>query len=554
MDNIRTFAIFGLLIVSLLLWEAWQKDYVRPQQAIQNAAVEESATDLPGIDPAINPAQQDDLPTLPSTESLTSLLGIDQDLASASADKVHVKTDVMDIYIDTQGGDIRDLALLKYPVESKTPDVPVQFLSDTASNFFVTQSGLRSNSSAPTHYEHYIAENNEYELAEGQDTLVIPLHWQADDGLKVTKTYRFKRNSYLIDVEYHVENSTGETFSAYPYAQFNRVRPEDDSGFIYTYTGAVFSSKGNEYEKIDFDDLEDAAFNRSANDGWAAMIQHYFVAALIPEASEQEIGFYGKAINNRNYTAGLRMPVITVQNGASQQTKYSMYLGPKEHKRLEAVKENLDLTVDFGVLTIISQPLFLIMEWIHKFTNNWGWSIVFLTVLIKLAFYRLSAASYRSMASMRKLTPKLAALKERFGDDKQKFNQAMMDLYRTEKINPLGGCLPILVQMPVFLAFYWVLVESIELRQAPFIFWLQDLTAMDPYFILPVVFGLSMWFQQRLNPAPQDPAQAMVMKAFPVVFTVFFAFFPSGLVLYWVVNNILSIAQQWHITRKLGAL
>ncbi|MBL4638793.1 MAG: membrane protein insertase YidC, partial [Proteobacteria bacterium] len=231
-----------------------------------------------------------------------------------------------------------------------------------------------------------------------------------------------------------------------------------------------------------------------------------------------------------------------------------MYLGPKEHQRLEVIKENLDLTVDYGVLTIISQPLFTVMEWIHKLTNNWGWSIVFLTVLIKLAFYRLSAASYRSMATMRKLTPKLASLKERYGDDKKKFNQAMMDLYRTEKINPLGGCLPILVQMPVFLAFYWVLVESIELRQADFIWWLNDLTAMDPYFILPVIFGLSMWFQQRLNPAPQDPAQAMVMKAFPIVFTVFFAFFPSGLVLYWVVNNLLSIAQQWYITNKLGAL
>jgi YidC/Oxa1 family membrane protein insertase len=231
-----------------------------------------------------------------------------------------------------------------------------------------------------------------------------------------------------------------------------------------------------------------------------------------------------------------------------------MYIGPKEHQRLEQVSDKLDLTVDYGMLTIISQPLFIVMEWIHSITNNWGWSIVFLTVLIKLVFYRLSAASYRSMAGMRKLTPKLTTLKERYGDDKQRFNQEMMKLYRTEKINPLGGCLPILVQMPVFLAFYWVLVESVELRQADFIFWLNDLTAMDPYFILPVLFGVTMWFQQRLNPAPQDPAQAMVMKAFPIIFTVFFAFFPSGLVLYWLVNNILSIAQQWHITRKLGAL
>jgi len=552
MDNLRTFAIFGLLIVSLLLWEAWQKDYVRPQQAIQQAAVAAVESDLPAATVIID--QQDDLPSMPSMGNLASLPDLDQSLAANSANKVHVKTDVMDLYIDTQGGDIRDLALLKYPVESSTPDVPVQFLSNTATNFFVTQSGLRSNSSAPTHYDHYIAEQTQYELAYGEESLVVPLHWQTDDGLRVTKTYRFKRDSYVVEVDYQIENSSGETFSAYPYAQFNRVRPEEDSGFIYTYTGAVFSSEGHEYEKVDFDDLEDAAFNRSATDGWTAMIQHYFVAALIPEASEQEIGFYGKSINDRNYTAGIRMPAISVNSGDVQQAKYRMYLGPKEHQRLEVIKENLDLTVDYGVLTIISQPLFTVMEWIHKLTNNWGWSIVFLTVLIKLAFYRLSAASYRSMATMRKLTPKLASLKERYGDDKKKFNQAMMDLYRTEKINPLGGCLPILVQMPVFLAFYWVLVESIELRQADFIWWLNDLTAMDPYFILPVIFGLSMWFQQRLNPAPQDPAQAMVMKAFPIVFTVFFAFFPSGLVLYWVVNNLLSIAQQWYITNKLGAL
>ncbi|RLA00355.1 MAG: membrane protein insertase YidC [Gammaproteobacteria bacterium] len=549
MDNLKTFFIFGLLIVSLLLWEAWQKDYVRPQQAAQVAATIDEEL------PAITTEQQQDLPDMPAAAvSVEGLPEIDQTTAISTANKIHIKTDIIDVYIDTQGGDIRNLAFLKYPVESTTPDVPVQFLAETASHFFVTQSGLRSDVQAPTHYDQYTTEVNQYELTDGQDTLVVPLHWRSEDGLNITKTYRFHRDSYLIDVDYQVENNSGERFTAYPYAQFNRIRPQEDSGFIYTYTGAVFSSEGNEYEKVDFDDLDDAAFSRTATGGWTAMLQHYFVAALIPMNNEQENGFYGKSINQRNYTAGVKMPTISAATGDIVQAHYQMYLGPKEHQRLEAVTENLDLTVDYGKLTIISQPLFTVMEWIHRLTDNWGWSIVFLTVLIKLAFYRLSAASYRSMASMRKLTPKLATLKERFGDDKQKFNQAMMELYRTEKINPLGGCLPILVQMPVFLAFYWVLVESIELRQAPFIFWLQDLTAMDPYFILPVLFGLSMFFQQKLNPAPQDPAQAMVMKAFPVVFTVFFAFFPSGLVLYWVVNNILSIAQQWHITRKLGAL
>lgn len=551
MDNLKTYLIFGLLIVSLLLWQAWQTDYVQPQQVAPTS--NDLVADLPDSEGVKRQGEhQQDLPDLPtSPDSLPAM-----ELASTASDanKVHVKTDVIDLYISTQGADIHNLALLNYPVESKTPDVPVQLLSDKPSTFFVVQSGLRSNVAAPTHYDQYVADKMQYELSDGQDSIAVPLHWQSANGLKVTKTYHFHRNSYLVDVDYLIENDSGEQFTAYPYSQFNRVRPQKDSGFIYTYTGAVFSSEGNEYDKVKFDDLDDAAFSHKAVNGWTAMIQHYFVAALIPDQNNQENGFYGKSLNENNYTAGAKMPDINVASGDVSTSKYSMYLGPKEHQRLETVVKNLDLTVDYGILTIISQPLFTIMEWIHKLTNNWGWSIVFLTILIKLVFYKLSAKSYKSMASMRKLTPKLATLKERYGDDKPAFNKAMMDLYRTEKINPLGGCLPILVQMPVFLSFYWVLVESIELRQAPFIFWLQDLTAMDPYFVLPVLFGLSMFFQQKLNPAPQDPAQAMVMKAFPIVFTVFFAFFPSGLVLYWVVNNALSIAQQWNITRKLGAL
>jgi YidC/Oxa1 family membrane protein insertase len=545
MDNYRTFAIFGLLIVSLLLWEAWQNDYVRPQQAIAQAEQVQQTQAAQ--------TEQQDLPSMP-TASLSSLPTIES-VDANSANTVKVKTDVLDIELSTQGGDIRKLDLLKYAVASDTPDIPVEFLSDKQGQFFVTQSGLRSTQSAPTHYEQYQVAQDAFVLADGDDTLTVPMVWQSAEGVQVTKTYHFKRDSYVVTVEYEVVNNSGAVFTAYPYAQFNRTRGGDDgSSFIYTYTGAVFSSKGNEYEKIDFDSLDDKDFSRAASDGWAAMIQHYFVAAIVPDSKEQEVVYYGKSIKQRNYTAGVKMPLVNVASGESGKAAYRMYIGPKEHQRLEQVSDKLDLTVDYGMLTIISQPLFIVMEWIHSITNNWGWSIVFLTVLIKLVFYRLSAASYRSMAGMRKLTPKLTTLKERYGDDKQRFNQEMMKLYRTEKINPLGGCLPILVQMPVFLAFYWVLVESVELRQADFIFWLNDLTAMDPYFILPVLFGVTMWFQQRLNPAPQDPAQAMVMKAFPIIFTVFFAFFPSGLVLYWLVNNILSIAQQWHITRKLGAL
>ncbi len=548
MDNIKTFLIFGLLVVSLLLWEAWQRDYVRPLEMTQQTT--EVTSEQAGAD------VQADLPDLPvinaaADDSLPELAALPQ---TSSVSQVHIKTDVIDAYIDPKGADIRRLALLQYPVDSSDPNIPVQFLSDKAGQFFVVQSGLRSDVDAPTHYEQYQAEQSEYILSDGQDELTVPLYWQSDAGLRVKKTYTFKRDSYLVDVSYEITNQSGQTFVAYPYAQFNRERPSDDRTLIYTYTGAVFSSPGEEYEKIDFDDLDDQSYTKTATTGWSAMLQHYFVAAMVPSLDDQAKDFYGKSINERNYTSGVKMPTMQVASGDTSEARYQMYLGPKEHKRLEPIADNLDLTVDYGVLTIISQPLFMVMEWIHKLTNNWGWSIVFLTVLIKLAFFKLSAASYRSMAGMRKLTPKLTALKERYGDDKQQFNKAMMELYKTEKINPLGGCLPILVQMPVFLAFYWVLVESIELRQADFILWINDLTALDPYFILPLIFGVSMFIQQKLNPPPQDPTQAMVMKVFPLVFTVFFAFFPSGLVLYWVVNNILSIAQQWYITRQLGAI
>lgn len=549
MDNLRTFFIFGLLIVSLLLWEAWQNDYVRPQQQVeQKTSVANAAPDLPA--PTVE--GEGDLPDFP-TMSVEALPDAPVEAPKVSiADSIQVKTDVFDIRLSTQGGDIHQLALLAYPISNDQPDVPVQFLNDGNGHFFVTQSGLRAEGSAPTHYETYRAEQTEYVLVDGQDELKVPLYW-SDNGLQVIKTYTFKRDSYRVTVDYQVINQSGERFSAYPYAQFNRNQSDDGSMLIYTYTGAVFSSEGNEYEKVSFDDLESQAYSKNANNGWAAMIQHYFVGAIVPQQGES-IGLYGKAISNTNFTAGVRMPVMTVEQGQQGSATYELFLGPKIHDRLESVAENLDLTVDYGVLTIISEPLFWVMEWLYKLTGNWGWAIILLTVLIKLAFYRLSAASYRSMAGMRKLTPKLTQLKERYGDDKQKFNQEMMNLYRTEKINPLGGCLPILVQMPVFLAFYWVLVESVELRQADFMLWITDLTALDPYFVLPVLFGLSMWFQQKLNPAPQDPMQANMMKVFPIVFTVFFAFFPSGLVLYWLVNNLLSIAQQWHITKKMGAL
>ncbi len=559
MDNIKTFLIFGLLATSMLLWSAWEKDYgARSQLATTNQVADDIPAQvtigggddsLPGVS---NMSTAEDLSSLPSLDNSVSAITAP---AEMNSEMVHVVTDTLDIYISKQGADIQRLALSQYPIESTAPDVPVQLMDNTADVFFVGQTGLRSQVTVPNHYDAFTVAQTSYTLADTAESLTVPFQWQGDNGVIVTKTYTFTRDSYEIQLDYQIENGSDAAFSAYPYAQFNRKEPSDKrDGFVYTYTGAVFSAGDEAYEKVDFGDLKDDGYNQTANTGWAAMIQHYFVAAWLPNADEQEKIFYGKALSGGNFTAGVKMPVLSVAQGATAQTGFRLYAGPKEHERLTAAAENLDLSVDYGMFTIIAKPLFWLLEWFHKLTGNWGWAIVLLTVSVKAIFFKLSAKSYRSMASMRKLTPKLTALKERHGDDKQAYSKSMMDLYRTEKINPLSGCWPILLQMPVFLSLYWVLVESVEIRQAPFILWLQDLTAMDPFFVLPVVFGLSMFFQQKLNPPPQDPAQATMMKAFPIIFTVFFAFFPAGLVLYWVVNNLLSIAQQWYITKKLGAL
>ncbi len=559
MDNIKTFLIFGLLATSMLLWSAWEKDYGARSQMAANQTTNQVADDIPNH-VAIEDGD-DSLPGVSTAEDLSSLPALDEGVeaiaapAAMNGELVHVVTDTFDIYINLQGADIQRLALNQYPKESKVPEVSVQLMDNGAETFFVGQTGLRSQATVPNHYDTYTSNQTSYTLSTGADNLMVPFQWVGENGVTVIKNYTFTRDSYQIKIDFEIENRSDATFSAYPYAQFNRKEPSDKrDGFVYTYTGAVFSAGDESYEKVDFGDLKDDGFNSTATTGWAAMIQHYFVAAWLPNADEQEKIFYGKALAGGNFTAGVKMPVISIAQGATAETGFRLYAGPKEHERLTAAAENLDLSVDYGMFTIIAKPLFWLLEWFHKLTGNWGWAIVLLTVSVKALFFKLSAKSYRSMASMRKLTPKLAALKERHGDDKQAYSKSMMDLYRTEKINPLSGCWPILLQMPVFLSLYWVLVESVEIRQAPFILWLQDLTAMDPFFVLPVVFGLSMFFQQKLNPPPQDPAQATMMKAFPIIFTVFFAFFPAGLVLYWVVNNLLSIAQQWYITKKLGAI
>ncbi|MGH8119549.1 MAG: membrane protein insertase YidC, partial [Gammaproteobacteria bacterium] len=467
--------------------------------------------------------------------------------------------DVFRAHISLRGGGIASLELPGFPVSLHEPDKAVQILNDDAQLFYVVQGGLLSNNQAPTHDAMYTSPHRTYRLETGADVLEAPLTWESGTGITVKKTYRFFPGRYDIAVEYAIRNNSGEAWTGSAYGQLQRTGSEKKiTSGVYTYTGAVISSEERRYEKISFDDMRKENLSRNIVNGWAAIIQHYFVAALIPASAAQEQHYYTLFVdkertghNTDRFVIGTTTPRITLAPGDAATIQQTMYIGPKIQGVLEKLAPGLELTVDYGWLWFIAKPLFWCLEKFQSLTGNWGLAIVLVTLMLKILFYNLSAAGYRSMARMRKVQPRLLAIRDRYKDDRARLNKAMMDIYKEEKINPLGGCFPILVQIPVFIALYWVLLESIELRQAPLGLWIQDLSDRDPYFVLPVIMGATMLMQQKLNPAPLDPVQEKVMMLLPFVFTVFFAFFPSGLVLYWVVNNILSIAQQWLITRNI---
>jgi len=417
----------------------------------------------------------------------------------------------------------------------------------------VIQSGLRASvGTEPTHHVVYTAEQGSYRMADDADELQVSMIWRSPEGVEVVKRYIFHRGSYAVGLQHEVRNNSTAEWQGRQYRQLQRTQVAEtgQSSFIYTYMGGVIYSPEEKYEKISFEDMVDEKLDRSITGGWAAMLQHYFLGALIPASAETD-RYYTNTLSSARYVIGMISPGRTVAPGSSALYETTIFIGPKLQDEMKQVAPGLELTVDYGLLTVLAQPLFWLLKTLHGLLGNWGWAIVCVTILIKLAFYKLSETSYKSMANMRKLAPRMKTLKERYGDDRQKMNQAMMEMYKKEKINPLGGCLPIVVQIPVFIALYWVLLESVELRQAPFILWITDMSSPDPYYILPLLMGATMLIQQKLNPAPLDPIQAKVMMMLPIVFTVFFAFFPSGLVLYWVVNNTLSIAQQWVITRRI---
>lgn len=551
MDNQRLILFVALAFVLFLTWEAWQADYAPQPVAVTDVAATPAGEQVPEAPRDVPVAQQSRADSTPLAADTPDAPDAGME-ASPASQRIHVRTDTFDIEIDTRGGDIRRADLLQYPLASDQPDTPFRLLRDTLPNLFVVQTGLLSNNNAPDHYAVFSAERSEYQLQPGQDELRVPLVWQDDSGIRVTKTLVFRRGSHVIDVEQQIENRSGEVWQGRQYRQLQRSRPDGsgESFFIYTYTGGVIYSPDEKYEKIDFDDMANSNLSREISGGWAAMIQHYFLAAIIPPA-DQSNHFYSKAPGDDRFVLGLVSPSKTVAPGQSDSFTTRFFVGPKEQEVLTDLAEKLDLTVDYGMLTIIAKPLFWVLDWFHGLFGNWGWAIIMVTLIIKLVFYPLSAASYRSMANMRKFAPKIQQLKERYGDDRQRMSQAMMELYKKEKVNPLGGCLPMLVQIPVFIALYWVLLESVELRQAPFILWIQDLSIRDPYYVLPILMGISMFVQQKLNPPPPDPVQAKVLMALPIIFTLFFAFFPAGLVLYWLANSILSVAQQWYITAKI---
>lgn len=539
MDNQRTLLFAALAFIAVLIWQAWQKDYVLPQQIQQQVQSEgvNSSTDVPNV------AKSEPLPTGVNQETEP------KDLALKGG-VIEVITDVYELKIDKVGGNIVNLYLTQYP-DTKGLEETVQLLNNTPSKTFVVESGLIvQNGESPNHHALWSASDSQYVMTD--DELRVPLTWKNESGIEVTKTYVFSKGSYKVDVETSIENKGSNSWSAREYLQIKRNDYADKkaNSMIYTYTGGVLYTDEDKYQKIDFDDMEDENLSQEATGGWAGMIQHYFGVAWVPE-KENNYTYYTKALSAGKYVIGAYSPMTVVEPGQRKTINSVLFAGPKLQEQLKEIAPGLELMVDYGKLTIIAEPIFWLLSFFYDFVGNWGVAIIMVTFTIKALFFKLSEKSYKSMAHMKLVQPRIVALKERYGDDKQQLNKAMMELYKTEKINPLSGCLPILIQIPVFIALYWTLLESVELRQAPFALWIDNLSAADPYFILPVIYGITMFFQQRLNPAPVDPMQKKVMQMLPIMFTGFFAFFPAGLVLYWIVNNLLTIAQQTVIMKRI---
>ncbi|MFT7090083.1 MAG: YidC/Oxa1 family membrane protein insertase [Candidatus Azotimanducaceae bacterium] len=553
MDYQRIFIILGLAVTAYLLILAWNDDYGQKSvaaEAIDNVAPSLSNTnDLPTATSSNATSGADILPTVGDA------VVVPNQADASSRRLIHVRTDVLDLQIDLEGGDVVRGALPAFPALIEQPDVP--FLLLDPHNSYSAQSGLIGRNGTDTAAGRPIFEvsSDSFDIG-NKDTLVVDLFLPETAGISITKRFTFNRSDYLIQVDYLVNNQSSEPWQAAMFAQLKRdgddpFASETQGMGMQPYVGGATFSEEGPYTKLEFDDIAEDGYKAQIEGGYISVVQHYFISAWVPNA-EGTYAYQARKLKDRNiYLFGFTSPVRQIEPGSTGQLSAQLYIGPKDQYRLEEISEGLNLTVDYGFLWWLAQPLFHLLTFIHGIVGNWGLSIIVLTIIVKSCLYPLSAASFRSMAKMRKLQPEMARLKDRYGDDKQQFSQAMMELYKKEGANPLGGCLPILLQMPVFLALYWTLMESVELRHAPFILWIDDLSAMDPYFVLPILMGISMFVTQMLQPEPPDPIQAKVFKFMPIMFTFFFLWFPSGLVLYWFINNLLSIMQQYYVTRQL---
>ena len=552
MESLKYVIIGGLAVVSYMLLLAWQQDY--PQTAVSEPASQVGVTTL------------SDTPTLPVSSTPTSATpGSDiPNLTSPSVQaapigntQVHVTTDVLDIVLDRNGGDILELSLPQYRRQIDIENDPFVLLESNAQRTYVAKSGLVGrNGIDSTARALYTTTSDSFALSETADSFSVDLNHVDASGVQVTKRFTFERGSYLIKISYIINNSSGNVWQANLFGQINRTTFPDPSSAggvgMSSFMGFAATSLDDPYYKIEFSDIDNGIAPHELTGGWIAMSQHYFLSAWIPSTNSLNTYSMRRSPQNANeYIAGFTGQEFTVAPGASTTQETSFYAGPKDQYVLREIAPNLDLTIDYGWLWFVASPIYWLLTQINDVVGNYGWSILLLTVTVKGLFYKLSAASYRSMANMRRVMPKMVQLKERYGDDKMKLQKATMELYQKEKINPFGGCLPMLVQMPVFIALYWVLMESVELRQAPFILWINDLSVMDPFFVLPLLMGVSMFAQSLLSPAPADPMQAKIMRFMPVVMTIFFLWFPAGLVLYWLANSVLGIMQQWYITNKI---
>ena len=559
MDQQRPFLYLTLFFLGFLIWSTWQQEHA-PKPASTDGSPKSEL-----VQNASKNAVENDIPAGANSELIatgnTPASDNKQNDALENNKVIHVKTDVLDLDINLQGGTIIKADLPTFPVSLEEKDKPVRILDPKKK--YEAQSGLRFRNTdgsyrrdltkAPHHYAKFVAEKDDYVLSEGQDSIVVPMRWTNGKGITVTKTLTFQRGKFVVEQTQTVENQSNEPWIGDQYLQLTHGKHKKKGSLLggsIAYTGPAYYNE--KYIKVKFGDIEEETLEDKVKGGWIAMLQHYFISAWIPRQDTENTVYTIYDSKNIKYIIGLKTPDKVINSGSSDTFISKFYVGPTDQDKLEEIAKGLDLTVDYGIFAVVSKPIFAVMKFIHKYVGNWGWTIILLTLLIKLIFFYPSAISYRSMAKMKKMSPKIKAINDKYKNDPQTKQKEIMAFYRKEKINPLGGCLPMLIQMPVFMGLYWVLQESVELRQAPWILWYKDLSIMDPYFVLPLIMGASMYIQQKLNPpAMQDPMQQKIFTYLPVVFTVMFLFFPAGLVLYWVVNNILSIFQQWFINKKI---